>query len=120
MQALRHCPFELEVWKQLNFAWDQGNDITVETEDWIKQKCAMLDQNQLQQLAVTTCTIWSNGNGELHGDERKTPVIAANFVCNYITEFNQAQNQERGGMQTSQQRWIPPEPGLCESTLMKL
>ena len=60
---------------------------------------------------ITTRTIWSNRNGEIHGDHSKPANIVANFVLNYITEFTQAQGLERIEALMIQQRWTPPKAG---------
>ena len=50
-----------------------------------------LNQQQLQEFAVTVWFIWNGRNSELHGDGRQPAKVTVNFVRSYMTEYNQAQ-----------------------------
>ncbi|XVF29063.1 hypothetical protein REPUB_Repub15cG0087700 [Reevesia pubescens] len=88
--ALWNCHFAAGVWRQLNFNWEIDHGNIVEASDWLKQAAEILNQQQLQQLAVTTWSIWNNRNGELHGHQRKTFLAVASLVNRYLEEFNMA------------------------------
>ena len=82
LHALRQCPAADEVWKQLQFAWDQG--CNVGEEEWFITETQRLNPQQFQQFGITLWTIWKNRNGELYGERQKPANVAANFIKHYL------------------------------------
>ncbi|XVE87124.1 hypothetical protein DITRI_Ditri18aG0091100 [Diplodiscus trichospermus] len=56
-------------------------------------------------------TIWTRRNNEFHAEARKSSLISARFVLQFIEDFNKAQTKIRPSILNSTARWRPPRCG---------
>ena len=66
-----------------------------------------LNLKQLQQAAITTWAVWNGRNGERHGEPKKSAMMVANFVKNYLEEYNNAQVKESLISEARPNHWTP-------------
>ena len=67
-----------------------------------------LNLKQIQQAAITIWAVWNGRNGEIHGEPKKSAMMVANFVKNYLQEYNQAQVRENLITGGRHNHWTPP------------
>ena len=74
-------------------------------QNWLHQLLEKLNLEQTQQLACTLWVIWNRRNNEFHGEARKNSEAAANFVKQYLREFNAVMAK----VEDDQGRWQPSQ-----------
>ena len=82
-----------EVWNQLHFSWDHGNDEHEQTAHKFLQNSENLNPQQLP-------TVYDYSLDDMEQQEwreSKSASAVASFMRSFITEFNQAQGPTREG-----------------------
>ena len=85
----------------IQWEWDDDNVQGVLIKSWVNVMFERLKDEQLSQAACTLWSIWNGRNNEIHGEPRKPTQISADFVKQYLQEFNNAQTIDSN----VQQQW---------------
>ena len=86
--AIRLCPEAKAVWDHLRFEWDINMD---DSTNWFHNVVVSSDHVGFQQLAIIAWTIWNGRNKDIFEGKRTRVEVEAQFVKNYIREYNLAQ-----------------------------